>query len=432
MAVERFRLGASLRFAVSVWLFPLAVAAGQEPSGWQLVAKGKYLAALATAERAYEKAPSNARNGMAADQLGIMRSFVGDGLGALAIFEEMNGNRAPAIDFREIGDLERCEPRDAIAEIVAASKGRQVVIVNEAHHVPLHRAFSLELARALRKEGFEWFAAETFTRDTEALRERGYPTQSSGFYSAEPVFGDLVRQALALGYRPVAYETESRGPAGDSTDGINHRESEQCRHLVERIFKENPAARVLIHVGYSHATEDWRKLPDGRELGWMAARLARELGIDPLTIDQTEQMPASVPERASAAWRLARSKGWLASARVLQRPDKSWFVGGLSWRGRVDMQVFHPPVEFVDGRPDWMTRDGRRKPVEIPVELEPKEGRVLVQAFVASESDEAIPMDQVIVEAGELAPVLLLPEGEFRLVVQDESGKEIARQELVR
>jgi predicted TIM-barrel fold metal-dependent hydrolase len=390
------------------------------PKGpWELAGEGRYLAALALAEREHE---ANPRDPQCADQLGIMRSFVGDGAGALEIFEAMGGAPSPvALDAAEAATLAACTPCDALAEIVAAAKDRQVVILNEAHHVPLHRAFSLEVARALRKEGFEYFAAETFTRDTESLRKRGTPTRSTGFYSAEPAFGELIRQVLALGYAPVAYEMESRAPAGDGNDSINFRESEQCKNLVERIFRDHPKARVLIHVGYSHATEDWRKLPDGREVGWMAARLAKTLAIDPLTIDQTEQMPASRPERATAAWRFAQAKDWLTTPRILRRKDGSAYVGG-SWRGRVDLQIFHPEVKLVDGRPDWLTRDGQRKPVEIPAEADPKSGRVLVQAFVAKEGADAIPVDQVVLVAGEPAPVLLVPDGEFRLVVQDEKG----------
>jgi len=416
------------------WLLGALVVLGQEkpgaaPGPWELAGEGRYLAALALAEREHATKPRDPR---CADQLGIMRSFVGDGVGALEIFEEMNGAAPPAVlDAAEAATLTACEPRDALAEIVAAAKDRQVVILNEAHHVPLHRAFSLEVARALRKEGFEYFAAETFAKDTDTLRKRGYPNRSTGFYSAEPAFGELIRGVLALGYAPVAYEMEARPPAGDDNDSINFREAEQCQHLVERIFKDHPKARVLIHVGYSHATEDWRKLPDGREVGWMAARLAKSLGIDPLTIDQTEQMPASRPERATAAWRFAQAKGWLTAPCILRRKDGSAYVGG-SWRGRVDLQVFHLEVKLVDGRPDWLARDGQRKPVEIPSEADPKSGRVLVQAFAATEADDAIPVDQVVLVAGEPAPVLLLPDGEFRLVVQDEKGETVMEKPLER
>jgi len=180
------------------WLIGALVVLVQEkpaaapPGPWELAGEGRYLAALALAEREHAAQP---RDPQRADQLGIMRSFVGDGVGALEIFEEMNGAAPPAVlDAAEAATLAACEPRDALAEIVAAAKDRQVVILNEAHHVPLHRAFSLEVARALRKEGFEYFAAETFTRDIEALRKRGTPTRSTGFYSAEPAFGELIRE----------------------------------------------------------------------------------------------------------------------------------------------------------------------------------------------------------------------------------------------
>jgi len=89
-------------------------------------------------------------------------------------------------------------------------------------------------------------------------------------------------------------------------------------------------------------------------------------------------------------------------------------------------------VKLVDGRPDWLTRDGQRKPVEIPAEADPKSGRVLVQAFAATEADDAIPVDQVVLVAGEPAPVLLLPDGEFRLVVQDEKGGKVLEMPLER
>ena len=89
-------------------------------------------------------------------------------------------------------------------------------------------------------------------------------------------------------------------------------------------------------------------------------------------------------------------------------------------------------MKLVDDRPDWLARDGRRKPVEIPFEAGPKSGRVLVQAFVATEADDAIPVDQVVLVAGVPTPVLLLPDGDFRLIVQDESGAKVLEMPLER
>jgi len=58
--------------------------------------------------------------------------------------------------------IEDAIAEDAIAAIVREAKNRQVVILNEAHHVPLHRAFAMKLARELRKIGYEYLACEAF------------------------------------------------------------------------------------------------------------------------------------------------------------------------------------------------------------------------------------------------------------------------------
>jgi hypothetical protein len=83
----------------------------------------------------------------------------------------------------------------------------------------------------------------------------------------------------------------------------------------------------------------------------------------------------------------------------------------------VDLQVAHPPIHLVRGRPDWLHALGR-SPIEVPRDLRPSAGRVLVQAFLADEAADAVPMDQVIVHAGEDPPPLLVPAGNIRFAVR--------------
>ncbi|MBL8841408.1 MAG: hypothetical protein JNL90_07755 [Planctomycetes bacterium] len=393
--------------------------------GDRLASEGKYLAALIAKERALESRP---RDPQLLNMVATLRSFLGDEAGACAAMEALGGGgRGAAPSAALARELASCTPVDALEEIARQAATRRIVILNEAHHVARHRAFALALAERLHALGYRYLACETFTADAGELRRRGHPTEATGYYTREPFFAEFVRAAVALGFEPIHYEIErSSAPPTDVAASIRERETAQCANLVLRLFARDPAAKAFIYCGYSHATEEWTARADGDDDGWMAARLGRALGLDPLTIDQTEQTPGSTPERSGAAWTFAERRGWLARPVLLRRADGGWFVGGDGWAGKVDLQLFHPALAPVDGRPGWMAGSGGRVAAEIPVELEPREGRSMVEARRADDPPTALAVDRLVLEAGEPCPMLLLPPGRYRLVAQDERGASVA------
>ena len=109
-------------------------------------------------------------------------------------------------------------------------------MINEAHHAPRHRAFTHRLMLALRDAGFTHFAAETFCSNCATLLTDGAPTKggATGFYTLEPVFGDLARQAAAAGYTLVGYEIrpdQSPPPGTPREQFIPLREQAQADNL---------------------------------------------------------------------------------------------------------------------------------------------------------------------------------------------------------
>jgi hypothetical protein len=173
----------------------------------------------------------------------------------------------------ELKDFRPVSAPEAIAEAAAA---RQIVIVNEAHHVPQHRALTVELLKKLKQKGFTHFAAETLFETDAKLNERGYPIKDTGAYINEPLYGDIVRTALKLGYKVVPYDVAFGGEP-------DARERGQAENLKKRIFEKDSQAKVLIHVGYGHNSEATRK----NDTKLMAGYLKEFTGIDPLTVDQT-------------------------------------------------------------------------------------------------------------------------------------------------
>jgi len=107
------------------------------------------------------------------------------------------------------------------------------------------------------------------------LEARGYPLLASGGYTKDPVFAEIIREALRLGFRLVPYD-----PFHAEHDQAQ-REQTQADNLA-CVFKANPKARLLVIGGFSHIDEgESKRVPDR---GMMARRFRKATGIDPLTV----------------------------------------------------------------------------------------------------------------------------------------------------
>lgn len=288
--------------------------------------------------------------------------------------------------FEEDADPRVCAPLaagndtalDPVEEIARRAAGARVVIVNEAHDRPQHRAFIADVASRLRTDGFSIYAAETFL--PAAREDRDWPSLRDGFYSVEPVFGMLLRRARAEGYSFAEYDSWIPGDATPE-EQIAWRETMQARNL-QRILDDNPNARILIHVGYAHLLEQLDR--QGRE--WMARRLKEATGIDPLTVDTLSTAPGEAFVFCDPA----------------QTPST-----------HVDIRIGSPPLTFERGRPAWRQRAGQRT-IAVPRELLTSAPYTIVEARIASEPDEAVPVDRLLLRAGETLPLLLAP-GRYRI-----------------
>ncbi|MEG3091895.1 hypothetical protein [Sphingomonas sp. PB1R3] len=415
------------RTAAVVLMLPAAVMAQDGPSKADLAAtheasqaldSGRYLDAANRLRPLAFGPDGKPKSGFLHDQWAEMNTLMTNA--------PVGGETAPIDDADARAMAERlaaATPRDALAEIVARAARTRIVILNENHGLPRNRAFALEVARALRPLGYSVLAAETFVNDADQaamtrLAEIGYPTRKgTGYYTHDPVFGDFVRQSLALGYRPLAYEiTDAERSKGASrTESIARREEAQARHLAQALATD-PDAKVFVYVGFSHVAEQpikgWDNDPP---ISWMAARLKAMTGIDPLTIDQVTLGPDAGRDTGLARRALA-AKG-LQRSTISFAGDRAVTVG--QYVDAVDLQVYHPPAHLVKGRPDWLAAMGR-KPMVIPAGFVPQKGERLVQVFIAGESDDAIPVDQVLLRAGEDVPSLMVPGNKpLRLVMQD-------------
>jgi hypothetical protein len=230
----------------------------------------------------------------------------------------------------------------ALTYLPQLAKSYRVVFLNEAHNVPLTRSLTVQLLKQLRAEGFNYFAAETLYHTDTDLQQRGYPTAKSGFYMREPVYAEMVRTALKLGYKVVAYEADDEH-TGDA------RERQQAEHL-NQILKSDPGAKLVVNAGYAHIQEQ------GKFLGAqsMAEHFRALSGIDPITVEQTMLIPhgggfMDHPYYAPIQQSLQPEQPVV----FINTQGKPW-----SLRPGYDVSVVFPETRVRDGRPTWRALGG--------------------------------------------------------------------------
>lgn len=295
---------------------------------------------------------------------------------------------------------------DAIAE---RARDRHIVMVNEAHHAAQTRLLALALLARLRKLGFDWFAAEALSERDRELAARGYPVAASGSYVREPLYGEIIREALRLGYHVVAYETE-----GAQVDPAQ-REHDQAQNLLHRVFAVDPQARLFVLAGYAHVDER----ADYFFTDTLAMRLHRATGFDPLSVDQTILREAA-PGLEYPGYRdvIGRFAPTVPSVLVLRDGGGLWSLQPQVF----DVSVILPPTHLVNGRPDWLSLHGTR--VAVPIAPPPGQAApFVIQARYANESVDAVPADQQLFDAaGDKATLYLFP-GDYRVDVLDARGQ---------
>jgi hypothetical protein len=324
------------------------------------------------------------------------------------------GNHAAALEAWDSGVAPRDSvgvlppgtgARDAVEYLSAVADTARVIMLNERHHAASDRLLTLALLPVLREKGYRYFAAETFDpKDTE-LNARAYPVEATGPYVRDPVFAEVVREAIRLGYTLVPYESRKGNEQGDDKmTPQQRRDFTQAYNLARATVEQDPDAKVLVHAGYSHVLES-----ASERFYPMAVYFRERTGIDPVTVDQTRLSERSEPAYEHPAYRACVAAGLLDENPVVLTDSAGRPYSPADFD--VDIQVVTPRTRYEHGRPDWMSLGGRREAVEVDVP-EGKEQWCLVEARVASEPPEAIPLDRCEAHDSDRAWLFLPPDGD--------------------
>lgn len=334
---------------------------------------------------------------------------------------------------------------DAAQAVAKLAENRRIVMVNEAHHDAHTRELTLALLPRLRELGFRYFAVEALSAKDTDLMHRGYVIETSGSeYVLEPLYGEIVRQAIKLGYTIVAYDPE------DAT--TDNRDSEQARTLKEKVFDKDPQAKLFVHAGYAHIDKAPGNLGD--KIQPMAMQLKRMTGYDPLCVDQAQFRDVAVGGLdfgfydtvasrfyAEQPYVLrARSSGTIWSSDLLQHDvtvvlppaaDRDLDVNGVMRSDVLRREVILPRAPFeLSQRPPWLTLGGHR--IAYPINTEFCDGQIpcVIEAHYSGEPDNATPADRYTFLRKRSHNELYLYPGHYRLRSWDVTGKTLRQQDI--
>jgi hypothetical protein len=263
--------------------------------------------------------------------------------------------------------------------------------------------------------GFSYLAVETLSETDSALNLRGYPVRESAFYSNEPAIGELLRTALKLGFKLVPYEAPSAVQ--------DEREMGQARHIVDRILRADPKARIVVHAGYAHIDESGTL--SGAKT--MAQRFRELTGIDPLTVDQTVLTEQADTTYEDSRYRFLMSRVRRQTPYVLKTDDSVWSARP----GVHDVTVISPRAVHRAGRPNWWWAFNNRRAYLLSDEVCGQALDCVVTARIATESEDAVPVDVLRIRfSAPGSKTFALPPGQYVIEARDGSGALLSRQTI--
>lgn len=189
-------------------------------------------------------------------ELSVYYSFAGQYKEVLISNDRSSNENASTLD-----DVTQFEVKGAINQILKKAETHQIVMINEAHDRSQHRVLTYQLLDGLWKQGFRYIAAESLNNNASEQIKNDYITNNAGYYTKEAIFANLILKAKKMGFEIISYDNYK----ARKLNTIEERETNAAQSIKEKVFDKDPKAKILIHVGYAHISED----------KWLASKLKK-------------------------------------------------------------------------------------------------------------------------------------------------------------
>lgn len=358
-----------------------------------------YLYPISKSDSLINKCAGTQFESLAMQSLSWYFSYVGEYRKALKLYS--NTLSPQGLETPKFQNVKKYAAKNAIKEIIEASDQYDYILINEAHHKPQHRIFTLSLLQELKKSGYTTLAIEGIGLQDTIVNYSKIPDENIGGLVMEPNYANLIRGAIKLGYKILPYDY-------DSDFSFSLRDSIGAKRILENNKKE--AGKTLIHCGYEHIDKDQKSL---------AYWLSKFTGKAVFTVNQTLYSEEIERKFESPYFQMATDYHQVRYPFVLKQKSKYFKEDNKS-----DLYVFHPRSRYEFERPVWLLEYGlwnKRYLVELPEQLiEEIDELSIVQVFIKQEYDIGIPIDQYLIKPGHPKPrAIFLSKGEYVLRIEN-------------
>lgn len=318
--------------------------------------------------------------------------------------------------------------KDATPYLLNRTTNEQIVIFNDSQEHPQTRAYFTSLLQDFYNQGFRNLGVEGLGYLDKSMNERGYPSINSGDRTDEPIYGEMLRVALNIGFKVFPYQAKpeeitkaknivKRSPTLSKDEhnvGLSAKYWAQAMN-INRHLQQNSGEKILIYAHQQHHREQ-----DIEGVRFMGAWLKQFTKINPFTIEQAQmnercfdnEYPLYYTANVSSPTIFARDQKVLIMAEQDSYSNEA--------KSSYDLQIYHPRTTYNNRRPTWMNPLNDKKIKTINLDKYQMKLPCLVMAYYENEDTEiAIPADIKEAKNGDRSPTLLLKEGNYTLILRD-------------
>ena len=328
---------------------------------------------------------------------------------------------APTSIFRDY------KPYPAIKHIDETIEAQSLVFINDSPLHPQTRILTKEALHVFAKKGFTHLAIEAFTNPNERIDQVGYPSINMGVYTDEPLFGELIREAIGLGFtivsiQPSDVEISKAKTIVQKKMGLSSKDHKLTFNAINwskamnlnRQMRKTGASKYLV---ITHPKQVYKKEHLG--INSIAVWFQKITGTMPYCIDQVT-MNEQCPETENPVYKFAN-----VNYPAVMKKYSQYYISKVDETEEMyDMQIFHPRSHYVQNRPTWLHQGDQKVSYQVNADQYQMSYPLLVLAYLPHEDKEiAVPLDIIEIRNNRDAMPLFLPPGEITLVLKDKKTR---------